>query len=168
MGMTERAVAIRLLSRPVMGYVRWAERAGAAAVVLALAALFVQPPVQAAAGIPSKADPALYAQATADASRTFPVIVRETQPGSTATEDLIRTLGGHVTHELSIIGGFSATVPGSAVSTLTASPLVWRARGGPSPPAARRDTSQYKPHAAQPAWQEPVRLSQGSSPHPGP
>src|SRR2546430_54639 len=83
-GMTERAVAIRLSSRPALEYVRWARRTPSAAVVLALAALFVQPPVQAAAGIPSKADPALYTQAKADSSRTFPVILRESQPGSTA------------------------------------------------------------------------------------
>src|SRR5207247_457802 len=73
-------------------------------------------------GAPAKADPALYARAVAHPSQSFSVILREATPGSTTAENLVRSLGGRVTHELRIAGGFSATVPGSAVPALTSSP----------------------------------------------
>src|SRR5438270_4151928 len=165
--MTERAVAIRLSSWRVTGHVRWATRTLSAAVVLAIAALLVQPPVQAATGIPAKADPALYAQAKADPARTFPVIVREAQPRSTAAEDPVRALAGHVTHELAIIGGFSATVPGSAVSSLTSSPLVWRVWGDGRLRVASVDMSKYDLEAANAVWKDSVRLTQVSSTYTG-
>ena len=59
-------MAIRLSGWRVMGYVRWTKALVPAALVLTIAALFVQPPVQAASGIPAKADPALYMQANAN------------------------------------------------------------------------------------------------------
>src|SRR5207244_3075198 len=108
----ERAVAIRLSGWRVMGYVRWATALVPASLVLTIVALLVQPPVQAATRIPAKADPALYAQANANPGRTFPVIVREQRPASSAAEDLVKGMGGRVTHELSLVGGFSARVPG--------------------------------------------------------
>src|SRR5205814_5715750 len=123
------AVAIQLRRWHVANSVRWFVRTVPAAVVLTLVAVIVQPPVSQAAGVPAKADPVLFSRAQAHPEQAFSVIVRESDPRSPTAEGLVRSLGGHVTHELSIVGGFSATVPGSAVSALTSSPLVWRVWG---------------------------------------
>ncbi|MFN2545736.1 MAG: S8 family serine peptidase [Actinomycetota bacterium] len=120
---------IELREWRMLGVASVAKRILPGVVALIVAALVVQPPVEAAAGIASKADPALYAQAAAHPSQTFPVIVREAQPGSDAAESLVRMLGGRITHELRIVGGFSARVPGSAVRSLSSSSLVWRVWG---------------------------------------
>jgi serine protease AprX len=157
--MTEQAVAIQLQSWRVAGSIRWLKRAVPAALVIALAAMFVQPPVASTAAVPGKADPALYQLAQANPGRTFTVIVRETQPASTAAEDLVKSLGGRITHELPIVGGFSAQVPGSAVSSLTTSPMVWRVWGDaklhmdsvtPAPGSAATNT----------VWQKTIGLDQ--------
>ena len=47
------------------------------------------------------------------------VIVQQWHAADTTVADYVRFLGGTVTHDLPIIGGFSATVPEGSVSTLT-------------------------------------------------
>src|SRR2546423_8860795 len=126
---TTDAVALRLWGWSLPREIPW-KRALGSVVVLFVCALVVQPPVSNSPGGPAKADPALYAQAAAHPSQTFPVIVRETVPSSSAAEDLVRGLGGHVARELSIIGGFSATGPRAAVARLTPASVVWRGLGG--------------------------------------
>src|SRR4051812_26923 len=100
--MRQQAVALQLPGWRVAQAVRWCKRALPAALALLVAAIVVQPPYQSAQAVPSKADPALFSLAKAHPSSTFSVIVRETQPGSTAAEDVVRSLGGSVTHELRI------------------------------------------------------------------
>ena len=46
------------------------------------------------------------------------LIVQERDPGSTRAEQLVRQLGGNVTHQLPIVGGFSARVPAGRLSQL--------------------------------------------------
>src|SRR4051794_30140462 len=48
------------------------------------------------------------------------VIVREADGAGTAPEHLVRQLGGKVNFELPLIGGFSATIPASAVDAVAA------------------------------------------------
>src|SRR5436309_8238608 len=96
------AVAIQLTGWRVLP-ARWLGRVLPVVLSLVVAALVVQPPAQSAPGVPAKADPVLYAQAAAHPSQTYSVILRETVPSSTAAEDLVKSLGGHVTHELSIV-----------------------------------------------------------------
>jgi len=74
----------------------------------------------------SKTDPSLVAAATAKPDRTLQVIVRETTPSSAAAEQLVRSDGGQVTRELPIVGGFSAVVPASSLSSLAESSAVTR------------------------------------------
>src|SRR5438309_865071 len=152
------AVAVRPHGWNVARGIRWVRRAVPSALVLLIAALFVQPPVQAAAGIPAKADPLLYSRALAHPVTTFPVIVRETTPSSTAAEDLVRSLGGHVGRELRIVGGFSADVPGSAVPTLTSSPMIWRVWGDASVHVQSVNMGSYDSVGANTIWQKTINL----------
>ena len=52
------------------------------------------------------------------------VIVRETTPDTNTAEKLVTSLGGTVAQNLTIIGGFSAAIPASAVGSLSASEAV--------------------------------------------
>jgi serine protease AprX len=52
------------------------------------------------------------------------VIVRETTPASSIAETLVTDLGGTVLRHLEIVGGFSASVPLSALDSLTASEAI--------------------------------------------
>lgn len=59
-------------------------------------------------------------QATASPRQTVVVMTA----GPSAAEQVVRAAGGRVTHELSIIGGFVANLPASAVPALEATPGV--------------------------------------------
>ncbi|MFN2544890.1 MAG: S8 family serine peptidase [Actinomycetota bacterium] len=155
--MRERSVAVQLGGWRVLSAVKWARRSLPIALSLVVAALVVQPPVQAASGAPAKADPALYALAGSHPDSTFSVIVREAQPSSSSAEDLVRMLGGRVTHELRIVGGFSAVVPGSAVRSLTSSSTVWRVWGD-AHVHMLADTTVYNQRAANTVWQKSIGL----------
>jgi serine protease AprX len=54
------------------------------------------------------------------------VIVREVTPASSAAERLVSAVGGSVTQELEIIGGFSAKVPAKSISLLRSLPSYVR------------------------------------------
>ena len=77
----------------------------------------------------AKADPALVRTAAAEGRAPLAVIVRETTPSSDAAERLVARLGGHVTYELPIIGGFSASIPGGALASLIGSSSVTKVWG---------------------------------------
>ena len=156
--MRQQAIAIQLTGWRVLGYVRWARRALTVSLTVVIAALLVQPPVQQASAAPSKADRNLYSQASAHPAQTFSVIVRESQPTSSAAEELVRSLGGHITHELSIVGGFSAVLTGSSLRTLTASPAVWRVWGDGRIHMASSATDRYDRMAANTVWQYMIGL----------
>ena len=55
-----------------------------------------------------------------------PVLVREVSPLSAAAERAVTALGGTVTRQLSIVGGFAAEVPQEALAALRAMPGVIR------------------------------------------
>lgn len=62
---------------------------------------------------------------TADRARTMvSIIVRRTPGSGTAADEQVRAVGGQVDRQLSIVDGFSATVPTDAVSALRRSPAV--------------------------------------------
>ena len=158
--MTTQAVAIQLQGWTIANGVKWLRRALPAALTLFIAALFIQPPAQSAPAAPAKADPALYAQAIAHPAETFPVIVREAAPASATAEDLVRSLGGHVTRELGLIGGFAATVPGSAVARLTTSDAVWRVWGDARIAVASTNMSKYDTYGANSVWRDAIQYPQ--------
>ena len=64
------------------------------------------------------------AGAPAVAAAATRVVVREQMPASTTAERLVQRLGGHVSRQLPLVGGFAATVPATGVATLRHSPAI--------------------------------------------
>jgi serine protease AprX len=64
------------------------------------------------------------APASTDDTPMVSVVVREADPPSSYAEALVKAGGGSVDQALSIIGGFSATIPANLVSTLSADPAI--------------------------------------------
>ena len=132
----------------------------AAGVALTLAAILaVQPQPDASSAIAAKADPALAADAAATPASTLHVIVRESVPATDDAEQLVKDLGGNVTHELPIIGGFSAQLPGSALADLARSEwvsLVW----GDGQIRMSGSTSPYNSQDPNTFWRQSIRLNQ--------
>ena len=136
-------------------------RSLAAAVALTLLALLgVQPRPDGSSAIAAKVDPGLAAEAAAAPASTVNVIVRETLPPSVVAERLVRSLGGTVTHELPILGGFSATVPGSALADLAGSSSVGLVWGDGEIAMSSSPTSLYNRLAPNTAWRQSIRLNQ--------
>jgi serine protease AprX len=136
-------------------------RSLAAAVALTLLALLgVQPRPDGASAIAAKVDPGLAAEAATAPSATVNVIVRETLPPSDVAERLVRSLGGTVTHELPILGGFSATVPGSALADVAGSSSVGLVWGDGEIAMSSSPTSLYNRLAPNTAWRQSIRLNQ--------
>jgi serine protease AprX len=77
----------------------------------------------------AKVDPHVVQAASARGHAPLSVIVRETVPSSETAERLVARLGGRVTYELPIIGGFSASIPGRALVALVGSPSVLKVWG---------------------------------------
>ena len=132
----------------------------AAGVALTLAAILaVQPQPDASSAIAAKADSALAADAAAAPASTLHVIVRESVPATDDAEQLVKDLGGNVTHELPIIGGFSAQLPGSALADLARSEwvsLVW----GDGQIRMSGSTSPYNSQDPNTFWRQSIRLNQ--------
>ena len=132
----------------------------AAGVALTLAAILaVQPQPDASSAIAAKADPALAADAAAAPASTLHVIVRESVPATDDAEQLVKDLGGNVTHELPIVGGFSAQLPGSALADLARSEwvsLVW----GDGQIRMSGSTSPYNSQDPNTFWRQSIRLNQ--------
>ena len=95
-------------------------------VAFSLATVAMAVPGLRAGGAEAKAHPSLLRQGEGAPVRALDVIVRETRPASGQAEELIHQLGGNVTHELPILGGFSAELPTTSVSSLVRSPSVAR------------------------------------------
>jgi serine protease AprX len=53
-----------------------------------------------------------------------PVVLREVDPSSGAAEALVVRLGGRIVRHLELVGGFSATIPRSALATVGTDPSV--------------------------------------------
>jgi serine protease AprX len=105
----------------------------------------------------AKADPAVLRAAEAQPSSLLPLIVREASPRSDGAERLVEGLGGTVTHELSIIGAFSARVPASKLSSLLGSPDVLKVWGDGRVHMSH-GTDQYDAALPNKAWQKAIRL----------
>jgi serine protease AprX len=132
----------------------------AVVLVVMLAGTTLILPSAGAATRPAKVDPGLSTMAARHPGSTIPVIVRETTPQTDDAERLVRSLHGHVTHELSIVGGFSAVVPGAAVAELAASPDVLRVWGDGRVRMAGVDMDQYDTYPINTVWRSTINLLQ--------
>jgi len=100
----------------------------------------------------------IAAAATPTPSTPVRVVVRERTPASAAAETLVRRLGGRVTAELPLIGGFAAIVPSGSVSSLRVAASV-RAL---SPDGAIRVASVMSRYDSSPpntVWQRVIGLT---------
>jgi serine protease AprX len=107
---------------------------------------------------PAKVDPGLSAVAARLPGSMVSVILREATPRTDAAERLVRSLHGRVTHELSIVGGFSAVVPGAAVAELAESPDVLRVWGDGRVRMAGVDMNQYDSYPVNKVWRSAINL----------
>jgi serine protease AprX len=154
------AVRAAAIVRPTTLSHRYVRSLAAAVAVTLLALLSVQPRPDGSSAIAAKVDPGLAAKAAAAPASTVNVIVRETLPPSVVAERLVRSLGGTVTHELPILGGFSATVPGSALADLAGSSSVGLVWGDGEIAMSSSPTSLYNRLAPNTAWRQSIRLNQ--------
>jgi serine protease AprX len=154
------AVRAAAIVRPTTLSHRYVRSLAAAVAVTLLALLAVQPRPDGSSAIAAKVDPGLAAKAAAAPASTVNVIVRETLPPSVVAERLVRSLGGTVTHELPILGGFSATVPGSALADLAGSSSVGLVWGDGEIAMSSSPTSLYNRLAPNTAWRQSIRLNQ--------
>jgi len=154
------AVGTASIARP-MAFPRRAFRLLAAGVALTLAAILaVQPQPDAISAIGAKVEPGLAAEAASAPASTLHVIVRETLPSTDDAERLVKDLGGTVTYELPIVGGFSARLPGSALADLALSDTVGLVWGDGEIRMSNSPTSLYNTLAPNTAWRQSIRLNQ--------
>lgn len=105
----------------------------------------------------SKADSAILQKARSDPASVLSLIIRESAPRSDAAESLVRALHGRVTRELSIVGGFAATLPASKLRDLLDSPTVLRVWGD-GQVRVSGDTAKYDAAASNTVWQQTLLL----------
>jgi serine protease AprX len=131
--------------------------AGLTVVFLLLAAVLTS---AASPGLASRGvvDPGLALMAADHPHALLPVIVRETRPSSDRAEQLVRSLHGRVTHELRIVGGFAAVLPGCAVDTLAASPAVADIWSDGRVRMASVDMNQYDSYPINTVWRTTINL----------
>ena len=132
---------------------------GVALVPMLAAGMLVQSGPARQAG-PRPVDPGLAAIAARHPATPLPVIVRAVIHHARAAQRLVRSLGGRVTHRLPIVGGFSATVPGSAVDDLGASPDVLRVWGDGRIRTTSVDMDQYDSYPVNTVWRSTINLLQ--------
>ncbi len=104
----------------------------------------------------TKVHPSVLRAAEARPSSLLPLIVREATPRSEAAERLVEGLGGTVTHDLSIIGSFSARLPGGELDSLLASPLVVKVWGDGR--ISMSNMSKYDSANPNREWQKAIKL----------
>ena len=157
------AVAIRQPGGLATAQIRVALRGLAAAVALAVAAMFAAQPISWGDRqqlLSSKTDPGLVRAAATNPSSTLSVIVREAVPASSQAEDLVRSLGGTVTRELGIVGGFGATVPARQLGALASSPIIWRVWGNATLHSeGAYGISKFDGNAANSVWKADIKLN---------
>jgi serine protease AprX len=110
-----------------------------------------------------KADPALLRAAQAAPASTLPVIVRESRPASADAEGVVRSLGGTVTRELPIIGGFSARVPATSVGSLAETSSVLRLWGDARLHMTGVNMGQYDSASPNTVWRQELKLPQAQA-----
>jgi serine protease AprX len=113
----------------------------------------------------AKIHPSVLRAADAQPSSLLPLIVREATPRSDAAERLVEGLGGTVTHDLSIIGSFSAKLPGAKLGSLLASSHVTKVWGDARIQMLDDDgvlddgTDEYDAVRPNRVWQKAIKLS---------
>jgi serine protease AprX len=134
-------------------------RVAAGLLTVLVAALVVRAPASPEI-LPGKVDPGLLRSATSHPNATVPVIVREATPSSDSAETLVRSLGGKVTHELGIIGGFSARIPARSIDDLGHSAVIWRLWGDGRihMSSGGVNMGSYDSVAANTIWQKTINL----------
>ena len=110
-----------------------------------------------------KLDPSLLQALLAEPTGSLHVIVREVRPSSTAAERLVDELGGRVTHELPLVEGFSAVIPGAALTTLSQSDDVLRIWGDARVRSEGVNMGSYDTWPANTVWKATVRLPQAQA-----
>src|SRR5690349_1460515 len=70
--------------------------------------------------------PALNRPAASSGGQSVSVLVRAVTPASGAAEAIVKSVGGTVTEELPIVGGFAAKVPAKSIAVLRSIPGVIR------------------------------------------
>ena len=105
----------------------------------------------------TKVHPEILRAVEARPSSLLPLIVREATPRSDAAERLVEGLGGTVTHDLSIIGSFSARLPAGELDSLLASPDVLKVWGD-GRIRFHGDTSKYDKTSPNYVWQKVIDL----------
>ncbi len=148
----------------------WRGRVWALILVLGLATLgttWTPAPATASPEARAKIDRALRDAAEAAPGSTLPIIVRERQPSSAMAEDLVQVLGGRVTRELSIVGGFAAEVPASALPALARADAVMRIWGDARVSVDTLDMGKFDTWPANTIWQKTIRLPQVPSAYTG-
>lgn len=110
-----------------------------------------------------KADPLLLqAGEAAVPGSTLSLILREQAPPSDEAERLVTELGGTVTRDLAIIGGFAARIPAENLPRLLASPAVSRVWGDARIRVAGSPTDEYEDDAPNTVWRDTIRLTQAA------
>jgi len=133
---------------------------GLALTLAALLAGAFEPLPDGSAQVGAKVDPGVARVAELAPDSTLRVIVRETDPPTDSAERLVTDLGGTVTHELPIIGAFSAHVPASALPELAGSDSVGLVWGDGRIRMSGSNTSAYDSAAPNTAWRQSIRLTQ--------
>jgi serine protease AprX len=136
-----------------------APRLGCALLVVLIAGSLLAPAAL-AQGLSAEAEPALTAAAARHPDSAFSVIVQERTPRTSDAERLVRSLEGRVTSELSVVRGFSASVPGSAVARLATSPVVTHVWGDARIGVSSVDMDQYDTYPVNTVWKTTINLLQ--------
>jgi serine protease AprX len=105
------------------------------------------------------ADPSLVALAAKDPGARVQVIVREANPSSETAERLVRANGGQITHELPIVGGFSAVLPAKALNPLAMSRSVSHLWSDGRVTMSDVNMDKFDSMAPNTLWQSIIKLS---------
>src|SRR5262245_31778178 len=106
------------------------------------------------------ADPGLVNQLEQNPNRRISVIVREANPASDTAERLVQAVGGKITHELPIVGGFSAVMPAKALSPLAKSRSVSHLWSDGRVHMTDTNMSKFDTLAPNTLWQSFIKLPQ--------
>jgi serine protease AprX len=108
----------------------------------------------------SKADPALAERAASHPGSSLSVIVRAGGPDASAA---VRRLGGRVTADLPIVGGFAARLPASSLDDLLRVPAVLRVWGDAPVDVTASPDDTYDRWAPDTIWRSTTKVSQAAS-----
>jgi serine protease AprX len=105
----------------------------------------------------AKVDRGVVDAIDASPGETIGLLVRETDPASPLAEDVVRDLGGSVTHQLPIIRGFAARMAAGDVPDLARSSAVELVWGDTT--VHMSSTASYDAESPNTMWRQSVRLT---------